>query len=314
MKRLKNISALCVLLAVLLYWAVSCKRGLDYVNSKAISPANVWTDPGMIKAFLTDIYGGLMPKWSFDGSASDEGIATVKDLGNYQRGVLSAADDKLKFDYTYIDKCNYFLDQLDAVAPTVIDGSLKKQFIGEAKFWRAWTYWGMVSNLGGVPLILHTQNANNPSSLKVPRSKTSDCIAQIVRDLDSAALLLPANYGNSDFGRITKVAALGLKGRVLLWYASPLFNPSGDVTRWQAALAATKAAVDTAKTNGYGLLPNFRNIWYSTNSEMIMANQYYWPDHPADFSCVRAEIFTQGCSNQNQPLLPMLMAFPKRDG
>jgi len=316
MKRLQYSIALFFILAGVLLWgAISCKRGLDYVNTNAINPGNVWNDPNVIRAYLTDIYGGLMPGWNFDGGSSDEGISTPKSLGNYQRGIVSAATTNVNLSYTYIDKCNYFLDQLALVSPTVLSASAKSQFIGEAKFWRAWSYWGMVNALGGVPLILHTQNPNNPSSLQVPRSKTSDCIRQIIQDLDSAALLLPANYSaNTDYGRITRVAAMGLKGRILMWYASPLFNPTNDQARWQAAYTATKAAVDTATASGYGLLANYRNIWYGSNSEMIMVNQYYWPDHPMNFACIRAESFTQGCSNTNQPLLSLLTAFPRRDG
>lgn len=307
----KIISYIAIAMAVL----PACKKGLDFTNTNAINPANVWTDSSTIQAFLSDIYGGSMPGWPLgQGNNSDEGINSQKSMGNYQLGIISAAGNYVNLSYTYIDKCNFFLDQLAAVSANVLSPATKAQFTGEAKFWRAWTYWSMVSQLGGVPLILHTQNATDVASLKVPRNKTSECITQIVQDLDSAALLLPGAYTGTSYGRITSVAALGLKGRILLWYASPLFNPSNDPSRWQTAFNATKAAVDAANANGYGLLPNYRAIWYSGNMEEIMVNQYYYPDHYMNFAPIRPLPYTNGAANNDQPLEPLLMAYPKRDG
>ena len=293
----------------------SCKKGLDYVNNNAISAADVWKDSATIRAFLSDIYGGSMPTWPLgQGNNSDEGSNGVKSLGNYQMGVISADANYVNLNYTYIDKCNYFMDQLAALPAGVLSAATRNQYLGEAKFWRAWTYWSMVSQLGGVPLILHTQNSADITSLKVARNKTSECITQIVQDLDSAALLLPGSYTGVNYGRITSVAALGLKGRVLMWYASPLFNSSNDPSRWQNAYNATQAAVNAANANGYGLLSNYRAIWYSGNREDIMVNQYYYPDHYMNFAPIRPLPYTNGNADNDQPLLSLLLAYPKRDG
>jgi len=308
--RLYTILALCLYVTTM----SSCKEGLDFTNPNTINPSQVWNDPVMIKAFLTDIYGGSMPGWSFDGGASDEGLYAPKDLGNYQKGVISAATTYTNLNYTNIDKCNFFIDQLATVPASVLTGSLNGQYTGETKFWRAWAYWNMVQNIGGVPLILKTQDPTVPSNLKVPRNKTSECITQIIKDLDEAISILPTSYTGVDNGRITKVAAMGLKGRILMWWASPLFNPTNDQARWQTAYTATKAAVETADANGYGLLPNFRNIWYSKNKEQIMVNQYYYPDHYMNFASIRPQPFTNGAADSNQPLLSLLLAFPKQDG
>jgi hypothetical protein len=312
---MKNINKIITALMVTAAFG-ACKKGLDYQNTYAINPSNVWSDSTMIKAYISDIYGGSMPGWPLgSGGGSDEGISgNGVNLSNYLQGVITAATTNTNLSYTYIDKTNYFLDQVQTVSSSVLVPSTKARLMGEARFWRAWSYWGMVSQIGGVPLILHTQDPTKPSSLKVPRNKTSECVAQIIKDLDSAALVLPSAYGPNDYGRITSVAALGLKGRVLLWYASPLFNPTNDQTRWQNAYTATKAAVDAANAAGNGLLSNYRNIWYSQNKEQIMVNQYYYSDHYMNFAPIRAESFSNGASNGDQPLLPLLVAYPKKDG
>ncbi|WP_143305958.1 RagB/SusD family nutrient uptake outer membrane protein [Chitinophaga vietnamensis] len=303
------------LCAVLLAGITSCRKGLDYVNTGNLNPDNVWKDSTMIKAFLSDIYGGLMPGWPFNGDRSDEGISTAKSLSDYLRGIVTVSTTTSSLNYNSIDKINFFLDKLATVPAGVIADGTRQRLAGEARFWRAWSYWNMVNAVGGVPLILHTQSAANIDSLFVPRNKTSECMAQIVKDLDSAILVLPGAYPDADYGRITKVAAMAFKGRVLLHYASPLFNPSNSAARWQAAYDANKAAVDYAVAQGYMLHPSYRNLWYQKqNKEVIMVNQFFYPSHPNNFNGIRPEPLTKDASNNNQPLLSLLLAFPKRDG
>jgi hypothetical protein len=107
-----------------------------------------------------------------------------------------------------------------------------------------------------VPIIDHTQNplASEAEKLFVPRNTTKECIEFICRDLAKAAEYLPFEWANSgDWGRVTAGAALALKGRILLWYASPLFNRADNVNRWEAAYQANKNAIDTLKLGGFNL-------------------------------------------------------------
>lgn len=305
-----------ILYIALILLGSSCKKGLDYQNTATINPSNVWTDSVLIKAYLNDVYGGLMPRWELSGGAdADEGInGTGGNLTNFQMGIVDVTKNFTNLNYTYIDKTNYFMDQLAGLPASVLSASTKSRLTGEAKFWRAWAYWEMVRSIGGVPLILKTQNPDDPNSLKVARSKTSECVTQIIKDLDEAAAALPPNYTGIDYGRINRVAALGFKARVLLWYASPLFNPANDQTRWTNAYNAAKTAVQAADAGGFGLFPNYKLIWYSANKEQIMTRQYYYPDAYINFAAIRPLPFTNGSTNNNQPILSLLLAYPKRDG
>lgn len=313
MKKIVNIVGLA-LLAISSIMPLACKKGLDYTNTAAISPENVWKDPVMIGAFLNDIYASLLPGWSFDGNSSDEGYNGVKTLGNYQRGIISVDATTSALSYGPIEKINFFLDNIAQVGSTVINDNVKAQYVGEAKFWRAWGYWNMVRNVGGVPLILKAQKETD--SLFVPRNKTSECVAQIIKDLDEAIAALPGKYAApSDYGRITKVAAMAFKGQVLLWYASPLFNPTNQTARWQAAYDANKAAKEYAESQGHGLFANYRNIWYTErNKEVIMVRQYINPGSTISHNLIRPQPLTKDATNNNQPVLSLLLAYPKRDG
>ena len=149
----RNIFAFCLSLILL------CGCDLDYTNTGSISPDNVWSDKTMINAFLTDIYGRMMPGWSYPQNGTDEAMNGPGDLGSYQRGQINIDNCGQNLGYANIDRINFFLDQLESV--TVLTDEEKKQLRGQALFWRAWDYWGKVWTVGGVPLILHFQDVTN---------------------------------------------------------------------------------------------------------------------------------------------------------
>jgi hypothetical protein len=159
--------------------------------------------------------------------------------------------------YAFIRESNIFLDNIDKGTLTEAQKTTMK---GEVYFWRAWNYFNLVRTYGGVPIILTPQDPilgdGNPTqtTLAVQRSSTADCIKLIIEDLDKAITLLPGKWADTDWGRITSGAASALKGRVLLTYASPLFNRNMDAARWQAAYDANKAARDLLVANGFGLV------------------------------------------------------------
>ncbi len=287
---------------------------LDYENTGAITPDNVWQDKTMISAFLTDIYGRMLPGWPVNANNTDEGMNGPRDMSSYARGQITVDNQGQGFDYSKIDRINFFLDKIQST--TVLTEVEKKQLKGQALFWRAWDYWGKVFSLGGVPLILTPQDMTDTESLFVPRNTTTECVTQILADLDEAIACLPDTWEGEDYGRIDKGCAMAFKGRVLLQYASPLFNPDNNRLRWQNAYDANLEAVNFLKSVGKGLYEgNFADIWYDEqNKEVVMVNQFYYPDHKFSQASIRPEPLTGGASNANEAILPLLLAYPKIDG
>lgn len=292
----------------------SCQ--LDYENTDAINPDNVWNNPVMIKAYVSDLHGSMMPGWPVDGNSSDEAVNKATDMSNYLRGIIDVTSTTGgDFNYTNIDKINFFLAQMDKVPASVMPQAEKDLLIGQMLFWRAWDYWSKIQAVGGVPLITKVQNVQDKESLFVPRNKTSECMAQIITDLNEAMAKLPATWTGDNYGRIDKCAAAAFKGKVLMWYASPLFNPGNDAGRWQTAYAATKEALDICVAAGKGLRPKFGDIWtVERNEEVIMVNQFYFPDHIYFNGGIRPQAITRDLAEQNQPYLPLITAFVKKDG
>ena len=289
---------------------------LDYENTEAITPDAVWTDVNMINSYLANIYGNMTPGWPITSNNTDEGMNNTTEMSQFVRGEYSVENDGQGLDYTNIDRINFFLGHMQEVGPEVMSEEEKNQNIGQALFWRAWDYWGKVFKVGGVPLILEEQDVSDVESLFHPRNSTSECVTQIIADLDEAIALLPDKWDDNNYGRIDKGCAMAFKGRVLLAYASPLFNPNNDQTRWETAYQANKEAVDFLESMGFGLYEgDFADIWYDEqNREVIMLNQFFGPDHYLDQKNIRPLPLTKDMAEQNQAILPLLLAFPKADG
>ena len=133
----------------------------------------------------------------------------------------------------------------------------RNKLLGQAYFFRAFRYWTLVKLYGGVPIIDYPQDPiigdGDGSDKIVPRSSAKDCIKFICDDLQRAADMLPKSWGSADYGRITAGAAAALKGRVELFYASPLFNRADEASRWKTAYQTNKQALQLLNEGGIGL-------------------------------------------------------------
>ncbi|MBO9204049.1 MULTISPECIES: RagB/SusD family nutrient uptake outer membrane protein [Niastella] len=160
--------------------------------------------------------------------------------------------------YTRIRFANFLIEKVNGGAAQVLSDDFKKTAKGQMYMFRALQYFDLVRVYGGVPIVTSVEAASaDDEAIKIPRAKTSEVIAQIVADLDSAAILLPMKWANvsTDYGRFTAAGAMALKSRVLLTAASPLFNANWDNAgddHWQKALDAGLQAEAALTTAGYG--------------------------------------------------------------
>lgn len=161
----------------------------------------------------------------------------------------------------------------------------------EARFLRAFFYFELVKRYGGVPILNEALPVEGDFS-NVKRAPLAQCIQFISDECDSAAAQLPLTANTppyatgTDLGRATKIAALALKSRLLLYAASDLFNstswaggyantelislPAGDRNaRWKAAADAAKAVIDAAAVPGLGAYKALFNTY--NNAEIILA-------------------------------------------
>lgn len=140
-----------------------------------------------------------------------------------------------------------------------ISNEEKQILLGQVYFFRAWCYYNLVKWYGGVPIV--TDVLEPVESSFTPRSTTKECIDFILEDLDRAATMLKGKvWSGSDYGRVTTGTALALKGRVLLLWASPLFNRKNDESRWKDAYTQMKTDLASIDACGYGLYSTGNNV------------------------------------------------------
>ncbi|MBE8726260.1 RagB/SusD family nutrient uptake outer membrane protein [Flavobacterium hungaricum] len=241
----------------------SQERATWYVNNVYFDYYSAFKSPGQsLVGSFTDVY-----------SKMTEEIGGIQPLINPNITYVNAADasgyfgtkleDKINnHPYNRIRDCNSFIAEVD-VKGANLPKSFRDQAKGQLYYLRAVQYFDLLRVYGGVPIVteVQTPSAVDPT-IKVPRGTVTEVVEQIVKDLDMAASLLPSNWPG-EYGRVTKGAALAVKSRVLLTYASPLFNKNWDSSneRWNAALQAGLAAETELSSAGYGLYGNSAKDW-----------------------------------------------------
>ena len=295
-------------------FTAGCTKILDKKNLSAVNEQDVWNDMALATAYVNMLHARNLPSWSTEyadySEESDGG-------GSYMYGQLT--ENSVNYwPYDDIRDINILLSNVD-------NGSLstanKRWLKGQAYFFRAWRYFEMVKRYGGVPLILEPQELTD--DLFVGRATTSATMQQVIKDLDSAIAMLPAVMasGGENKGRVHRGTAHAVKGRVLLTYASPQFDPSqGAAGRWQSAYDANKAAKDFLAVQGFGLHPGFGTLWFNEmNKEVIFVKRYeYTPNIGSTFhnwsASTRPLDVSQGATGGNRPTLEIVNAFPMKDG
>lgn len=209
----------------------SCNK--DFLNQQpldAVPADQVWKDPALASAFVTEIYNGL-GNGGFDeqmlASLSDEAVFTHtgRNINTINEGSLSPTSlGWVSGTYAYasmyqrIRACNLAIENLGSSTTAITDAATNATLRGQAYFLRAYYYHQLVRYYGGVPLITKDYALND--SFAIARSSFEDCVDFIVKDCDSAALLLEDKTMSP--GQASYIAALALKSRILLYAASDL--------------------------------------------------------------------------------------------
>ncbi len=201
------------------------------------------------RAFLwntySKLYYGLATNWNqVDGKMNTGMFEVLSDCWHshnswdglnrkYYSGAYKASDednaDDTRFGYTKencwqaIRASWLFIENIDRVPD--MDEAEKERLAGEAKVIIASRYFDLFRHLGGLPLIESAYGVQG--TYELPRATAEATVNFMVDLLDQAAEVLPWSLGADDAnwqGRFTKAAAMGLKCKVLLFAASPLFN------------------------------------------------------------------------------------------
>ncbi len=157
------------------------------------------------------------------------------------------------------------------------DGPNKDIRLGEGYFMRAFDYFKLVKQYGGVPLKLEPSTT---VELEFTRNTEQEVYEQIIADFGIAFELLPPTPAQP--GRITKWAAAHFLAKVYLFRASELYGGWNGATR-DTDLEQALHYADLVINSGYHVLADdFRDLWNFTDvdganeglSEVILAAQF----------------------------------------
>ncbi|NII84293.1 MULTISPECIES: RagB/SusD family nutrient uptake outer membrane protein [unclassified Pedobacter] len=180
--------------------------------------------------------------------------------------------------YLTINRVNLFLRGIE-VNSTVLTPALNANYIGEAKFIRALSYFSLiqifakpyVQNNGasrGLPLRLQPETSLANNALK--SSTVAAVYAQIIKDLDDAEAGLPDGQGSAlaNTTRAHKNTAIALKTRVYL----AMGNYAKVIEEGNKLVPQVAPFVNTART-AHALQANVANVFAApyTTSESIFS-------------------------------------------
>lgn len=266
--------------------------------------AAIWSNEGAIQYHLNEAYDVIIPHFAYEvfpsGAnievhfASDENYwAATNGVARRTIGVngsLAANDIRyVGFKYqgaNYGDNRYFDIARCNNGIKFIPEGTLpretQRRFLGQYYALRAMAYLDLAKIYGGMPLVLEPQN---PQNLTLSgRASAREMFEQIVKDCDSAmANLQGVTWTDAERGKLTRTAAAAIKGKALLLWASPHFNPTDqpshpyDASRWQPAFDACKAAYDIADADGKKLMASYESIFRtegSANTEAIIVRSY----------------------------------------
>lgn len=231
-----KITHLYIAVAIAALGTTSCVD-LDRYPLEELSDKSFWRSPDDAEKAVSNLYTSL-PYWDVDGAInSDDAVHGIKwAAGNISKGVYDPQDFGWKGNYAAIRKANIVLSKVDLIPN--YDGEKKNRVLGQAYFFRAFQYFDLIRSYGDVPYI------DKPLSLSdqegIVRTPREEVYGKVMQDFDKAIEYLPKSWSASEYGRVTKGAALAMKARAALYYG-----------KWDVAAESAKKVMDLNEYNLY---------------------------------------------------------------
>ena len=255
----------CLMVVFVMVIMGSCKKSLDltnknaytfdtYFNSdQALNQATIATYAPLLHVgmwareyyFIFDLLG-----WDAKPDAPLQGDLLDLSQMNFEPSHYYLSEQWRSL-YRMIYRANVVVDRATIWQPANNTERINQaQYIGEAKFLRAYAYFNLVNNWGRVPLhTSYKETAENPFP---PRAAVADIWAFIEQDLKDAEANLPVQYPPEWLGRVTRGAATALLGKSYLYEQ-----------KWAAAQAELTKLTTSPFT--YTLAPVYNDLFSQTN-------------------------------------------------
>lgn len=270
---MKNITKLFIALAV--YGVCSCDSYLDQQPlDLPTTTEDVFSDRTKTEQALYRCYSWMPKPWllssnddGWGGDACSDVIVTAfkhgdKNVRNGSWNPTAVPYKQWAKMYKGISDCNYFLANVD-MCPQLTEAD-KTQYKAEARFLRAYMY-NIIIRLYGPVVLMGDEVVDANAVIVKGRSTFEECVDYVAEEFLKASKDLPPIWSDKWTGKPTKGAALAMRAQLLLFAASPLFNPQGESLfkgwtskatgeelmpqtynpeKWKAAADAAKLVID----------------------------------------------------------------------
>lgn len=264
---MKTKYTIIILLGVYWTFAAGCKKVLEE-NPESIVVPGYFNSPAGVLGGIAGVYNDIRSQWGTEGFTNEMQAGTDE----FIRG--ESAGGATVFDYNGLNGSNFGaawavafqdINTINGVlqyAQTVsLNEDLRKHYIAQAKFLRAFWYFYLVQTFGDVPL--HTEFITEPSQA-ASRQPVAQVYELILKDLTEAAADLPNKPTAPFLGKAaTRPVAQFLLAKAYLtrgW----LTNNQADFTQ-----AATICDNIIAAKADHGL-----DLWEDFGDAFVPANDY----------------------------------------
>ena len=311
----------------------SCKKVLDIQPTSSFSTNTVWTSPSLVQVFVNEIYSEAVFAFKDGGfgwgSQTDELFSNFNwcNENQYVQGQATPDNQGSSFPLNYSSTINFWPTLYSTIQKTntyfqnigLVDTAGSEPMIsnmtGQVYFLRALCYFELLKRFGGVPLITKVYTTND-QTFQETRASWDSTASFILSDINAAVPLLSTTVSAANNGQATVGAALALKSRLLLYAASPYYNTSNDMSKWQAAADAALAVINLGQYSLYGTSTSYGKIFTDLfNPEVILARVY--GDVYADrYNTVYRDLSPNGYNGYSayNVLEQMVEAFQMSDG
>jgi len=314
----------------------------DFVNlqpTTIISGTAAYSTPSAVYALMASFYSRIGSNFedqtysegfppNYTGTWTDESIGTFPwaNVSNTVSGGFGW------WDYGLMKDLNDFIAKIPSAN---IGQDLRTRYLAEAKFLRAYMYFGMAKRYGGVPLITKVL-VPGVDNLQVPRSTEQQVYDFVGSQLDTVINVLNPAYGDgSDKFRATKYTAYALKCRAMLYAASEaeygsvqlngLVGIPASAARdyWQKAHDAGLAIIHSGAFGLYQAnadpATNFQQLFNGTdatsNKEILFAKAYALPNNAYSLDFFNEpQSFKVDWGNYTNPTVELVEQFEYTDG
>ncbi|ATL48703.1 RagB/SusD family nutrient uptake outer membrane protein [Chitinophaga caeni] len=230
----------------------ACKKSdsfLDKRQTESLNEQVVFSDSAKTLQFLNDVYAytGMDVyyfRYSYIKSPVGNDYSCMEDKTSHsisfysepQASLMTGASTARNYFtnnywstyYSKIRACNQYMKKVQG-AP--LSSEMKVRTAAEARYLRAFYYAQLVRSFGAVMLVGDTVFSELATPIEYKRNTFKECIDYIAQECDAVAQYLPSATEQlpQDYGRITSGMCYGLKARMLVYAASPLFN-GGAIT------------------------------------------------------------------------------------